>query len=67
MPGHDRGDQEAAFRGDGGGGGGRGYHSYLQVLVNIFCCVNIGRTTHYEINYSNHSLVVVGYLYVGLI
>lgn len=43
------------------------YHSYLQVLVNIFCCVNIGRTTHYEINYSNHSLVVVGYLYVGLI
>lgn len=35
--------------------------------VKTFCCVNIGMATHYEINYSNHTLIAVGFLDVGLI
>lgn len=43
------------------------YLSYVKILFNDFCCVNIGMATHFEIDYSNHTLIAVGFLDVGLI
>lgn len=35
------------------------YLNYVKLLFNVFCFVNIRRATHYEINFSNHTLIVV--------